>query len=159
VSAIATISLRPAALEDAELIFCWRNDPLIVRLGSLQREVSRAEHEKWFAESISSQAREIFIVERDDTAIGQVRFDLVTKAECVISVYLATEFTGNGWGIDAIKQACQLIFELWPVQTVLACVRGENHAGQSAFSKAGFKQVDRRCGSDHESFQLDRLRI
>jgi RimJ/RimL family protein N-acetyltransferase len=158
VTSIASIGLRPATREDVQLIFHWRNEPDIVRLGSLQREVTWTEHEKWFAEALSSQRRQIYIVEREGRSIGQVRFDRGEKSDCVISVYLAPEFTGQGWGIEAIKNACELAFELWPVESVLACVRAENHAGQSAFRKAGFKQSEGSCGSGHQGFQLVRSR-
>jgi RimJ/RimL family protein N-acetyltransferase len=136
------------------LIFRWRNDPRIVRLGSLGREVSWNEHERWFNESLSGDERKIFVIQHDEMGIGQVRFDRTEGSHCVISVYLAPGFTGRGWGVEAIEQACAAIFDLWPVEAVLACVRADNHAAHSAFHKAGFARVDGRCGSNHSSFLL-----
>jgi RimJ/RimL family protein N-acetyltransferase len=156
VNSVETISLRPATAADAKLIFEWRNDPVIVRLGSSQREVTWNEHEEWFSQSITSGKRHIFIVERDGVPIGQVRFDLVERSECVISVCLATEFTGHGWGIEAISAGCELIFEAWPIYAVVASVRADNEVGQSAFRKAGFAQVDERCAPGHKIFKLVR---
>lgn len=158
-STVTTIGLRPATSEDARLIFNWRNDPVIVRLGSSQREVTWAEHEKWFSQSISSRERRIFIVEKDGLAIGQVRFDRASVTECVISVYLGREFTGHGWGVEAMRIGCEMIFTLWPVERVSAWVREENRASQSAVRKVGFKQVNERCGLDQQEFQLLRSEI
>lgn len=155
-STTALIQLRPATPEDCRLIFRWRNDQRIVKLGSLGREVSWSEHERWFNESLIRDDRKVFIIERDETAIGQVRFDRTQESDCVISVYLAPEFTGRGWGVEAIEQACAVIFELWPVEAVLACVRADNRAAHSAFQKAGFASVGRRCGSNHSGFLLSR---
>jgi RimJ/RimL family protein N-acetyltransferase len=141
------------------LIFEWRNDPVIVRLGSSQREVTWTEHEEWFSQSITSRKRHIFIVERDGVPIGQVRFDLVEQSECVISVYLASEFTGHGWGIEAIRDGCELIFEEWPVHAVVASVRAENKVGQSAFRRAGFVEIDARRAPGHRIFKLLRRNV
>jgi UDP-2,4-diacetamido-2,4,6-trideoxy-beta-L-altropyranose hydrolase len=156
VRSVGSISLRPVGAEDARLLFEWRNNPEIVRLGSSQREVTWPEHEKWFLQSIGSDERCIFIVERDGLAIGQVRFDLARQSECVISVYLANEFTGRGWGIEAITSACEEIFKRWPIGLVLAQVRIENNTGQSAFRKAGFHEVDGESMPGHRTFQLMR---
>lgn len=155
---VTAISLRPATAADAKLIFEWRNDPVIVRLGSSQREVTWTEHEEWFSQSITSKRR-IFIVERDGVPIGQVRFDLVEESECVISVYLATEFTGHGWGIEAISDGCELIFEAWPIHVVVASVRADNEVAQAAFRKAGFAEVDERCAPGHKIFKLLRRNV
>ena len=155
-STVATISLRPAALTDAEVIFGWRNRPLIVRLGSSQRQVSWEEHVQWLTESLASERHRLFIIQWEEVAIGQVRFHRWQSSECVISVYLAPEFTGNGWGVEAIRQACDLIFESWTVNSVVACVRAENHGAQAAFRKAGFEAEENRCGAGHFSFLLHR---
>jgi RimJ/RimL family protein N-acetyltransferase len=154
VTLIETISLRQASLADAELIFRWRNDPRIIRFGSSQCPVARVEHEKWLRESISGDKRHVFVIEREGVAIGQVRLDVSGKSDCVISVYLAPEFSGRGWGVEAIRKACEFAFQSRSMKSVLACVRTENERGKSAFQKAGFKQIDGCCGPGHESFQL-----
>ena len=158
-NSVQTISLRPATAADAKLIFEWRNDPVIVRLGSSQREVTWTEHEEWFSQSITSGKRRIFIVQNDGVPIGQVRFDLLEKSECVISVYLASEFTGHGWGIEAIRNGCELIFEEWPIHAVAALVRVENEVGQSAFRRAGFVEIVARCAPGHKIFKLLRRNV
>jgi UDP-2,4-diacetamido-2,4,6-trideoxy-beta-L-altropyranose hydrolase len=159
VNSVETISLRPATAADAKLIFEWRNDPVIVRLGSSQREVTWTEHEEWFSQSITSGKRRIFIVEKDGLGIGQVRFDLVASSECVISAYLLAQFTGRGWGVEAMRSACEMIFEIWPIQFVTACVRAENKAVQSALGKVGFEEIASKAAPGQRAFQLIRTNI
>jgi RimJ/RimL family protein N-acetyltransferase len=159
VNSVTAISLRAATAADAKMIFGWRNDPVIVRMGSSQRPVTWAEHEEWLRQSISGDKRHIFIIERDGVAIGQVRLDLSGKSDCVISVYLAPEFSGRGWGVEAIRQACEFAFQSCSRTSVLACIRTENDRGKSAFRKAGFQQIDGCCGPGHESFQLVRSHL
>jgi len=159
VNSVQTISLRPATAADAKLIFEWRNDPVIVRLGSSQREVTWTEHEEWFSQSITSGKRRIFIVQNDGVPIGQVRFDLLESSECVISAYLLTEFTGRGWGVEAMRSGCEMIFEIWPIQSVSACVRAENKAVQSALAKVGFEEIASKAVPGHKAFQLMREKL
>jgi RimJ/RimL family protein N-acetyltransferase len=159
VNSVETIRLRPATAADAKLIFEWRNDPVIVRLGSSQREVTWTEHEEWFSQSITSGKRRIFIVQNDGVPIGQVRFDLLESSECVISAYLLTEFTGRGWGVEAMRSGCEMIFEIWPIQSVSACVRAENKAVQSALAKVGFEEIASKAVPGHKAFQLMREKL
>ena len=158
-NSVSAISLRAATAGDAKMIFEWRNDPVIVGLGSSQREVTWAEHQEWFSQSITSGKRRIFIVEKDGLGIGQVRFDLVTSSECVISAYLLAEFTGRGWGVEAMRSACEMIFEIWPIQFVTACVRAENKAVQSALGKVGFEEIASKAAPGQRAFQLIRTNI
>jgi RimJ/RimL family protein N-acetyltransferase len=159
VNSVTAISLRAATAADAKMIFGWRNDPVIVRMGSSQRPVTWAEHEEWFSQSITSGKRRIFIVEKDGLAIGQVRFDLVANSECVISAYLLAQFTGRGWGVEAMRSACEMIFEIWPIQLVSACVRAENKAVQSALGKVGFEEIASKAAPGHKAFQLMRRKL
>ena len=158
-NSVETIRLRPATAADAKLIFEWRNAPVIVRLGSSQREVTWTEHEEWFSQSITSGKRRIFIVQNDGVPIGQVRFDLLESSECVISAYLLTEFTGRGWGVEAMRSGCEMIFEIWPIQSVSACVRAENKAVQSALAKVGFEEIASKAVPGHKAFQLMREKL
>jgi len=152
------ISLRPATAADADLVFRWRNDPFILAHGSSQREVHWEEHQKWFAETISSSARRMFIVLEGDSPIGQVRFDRQNRQDCVVSVYLLRAFTGRGWGVRAINRGCTAVFEAWDVERIIACVRMDNPPGRSAFLKAGFREAGASgmCPTEHYSLVLNR---
>ena len=152
------IRLRPAVLEDAELVFRWRNDPFILARGSSQRPVSWDEHRRWFEETVAGRQRQLFLALLDGRPAGQVRFDRSGADACVISVYLLEEFTGKGHGLEVIRRGCQEVFRLWGVRTVIACVRGDNARGRSAFLKVGFVEQPRSglCPADHVALTLAR---
>jgi RimJ/RimL family protein N-acetyltransferase len=154
----STIALRPATPDDGEMVFHWHNNPFILAHGSSQREVEWEEHQKWFEETLSSGARQMFIVLDVGNPIGQVRFDRQTQHDCVVSVYLLRASTGRGWGVQAIDMACAAIFEAWDVDRVIACVRLDNPAGRSAFLKAGFREggASGVCPAEHYSLTLAR---
>ena len=137
--------------DDREMVFRWRNDPFIVVHGSSNREVNRIEHAKWFEDTLAERGRKMYVVVKQNVPIGQVRFDRETQRDCVLSVYLLREFTGHGWGVQAIRDGCRLIFDTWDVERVIACVRNDNRGGRSAFRKAGFEEGEVGCPANHYS--------
>src|SRR5439155_13795208 len=141
---------RLAVLEDAQMVFRWRNDPFILTRGSSQSQVPRDEHLKWFNETVQGSVRKMFIILiSDEEAIGQVRFDRISDEEATVSIYLLQAFTGKGYGVEVIRLACREIFKLWNIQNVVACVRSDNPYARAAFLKAEFSDnSERRCCPD-----------
>lgn len=149
------VHLRPATLDDMRMVFKWRNDPFLVARGSSRLTVSWEVHQRWFTETINGDSRKMFIVQGDEQPIGQVRFDRINQGGCVITAYLLKEFTGKGYGVEAIRGGCLEIHKMWAVQRVIACVRMDNRHARSAFMKALFLEEDHQekyCAADH--FQL-----
>ena len=133
-----TVVLRPATDFDMEQVLAWRNDPFILSRSSGQRAVMPDEHATWFAASLASVDRRIYIVMVEAVAAGLVRFDRSGPFQCVISAYLIEKYVGRGLGVEAITLGCELIGKEWPVTEVLAHVRMDNPGGAAGFCKAGF---------------------
>lgn len=151
------ITLRPATLEDREMVFRWRNDPFIVAHGSWHRAIEWEDHAKWFAETVRGTSRQMFIVLHGDEPVGQIRFDR-KQSDCVISVYLMSPFTGRGWGTQAIRVGCEKIFQMWDVDRLIACVRRDNPIGRAAFLKAAFRENSASlCPPEHYTLVLARV--
>ena len=155
------IQLRPAVFEDAEIVFKWRKIPFIVAHSSSQRIVKWEEHLKWFEETINGSRRKMFIVQKGDQSVGQLRFDKLNKKICIISVYLLQEFTGKTYGVEAIRYGSLEIFKFWNVQKVIACVRSDNIAAVSAFMKVGFvkESLEDYCPESHFVLSLSRSKF
>jgi RimJ/RimL family protein N-acetyltransferase len=152
------VQLRPAVLDDARMVYNWRNDPFLIARGSSQQAVLWEDHLVWFRETVTGTSRKMFIVVQHEESIGQVRFDRQDDKICVITAYLLETFTGKGYGIDAIRAGCRAIFDEWTVTKIVARVRSDNPVAQSAFRKAGFIEDlnDRGCPKEHISFSLVR---
>lgn len=148
------VTLRAATMEDARIVFGWRNDPFIVERGSSQRTVTWEEHARWFSESVVGADRRIYIVEVEDEPAGQVRFDRLEPARCVVSAYLLERFTGRGLGVEAIRQGCERLFSEWPVKEIVACVRQDNAPGRAGFRKAGFVEAGGGASCPPQHFAL-----
>lgn len=151
------VYLRPVRTDDREMIFRWRNDPFILAHGSSNREVDWIEHAKWFEETLAERGRKMYVVVSQNVPIGQVRFDRQNEQDCIVSAYLLRDFTGRGWGVQAIREGCSLVFEAWDVERVIACVRSDNPGGRSAFLKAGFEEAEVGvCPANHYSLVFRR---
>lgn len=133
------ISLRAVDVDDSDLLLSWRNKPEIVALGALNREVSKAEHERWFAGKLASHDSMIWIVQNDGLPIGQVRFDSVNSREKVISIFLLSEYIGCGFGSAALKQSCNLAFGHWhSLKIIRADILKNNARSIGVFERCGF---------------------
>ncbi|MBV9573583.1 MAG: GNAT family N-acetyltransferase [Acidobacteriales bacterium] len=150
------VTLRPALIADAEMVFSWRNDPFLVARSSSGRTVTWEEHRRWFESAVSGNQRKMFIVLVDGDPAGQVRFDPVDRGICAISAYLLKPYTARGLGVTAIRQGCDVIFKEWGVAEIRACVREDNPAGCSGFLKAGFKPTQQQglCPAGHSTLVL-----
>jgi RimJ/RimL family protein N-acetyltransferase len=120
------------------MLFAWRNDPFVVARSGSQRQVSWTDHEVWFPRVLGSPACLALIAEFEGTPIGHVRFDPVGASEVAITIYLIQAFTGRGLGVECIRAGCDQAWTRWPHSKIVAHVRAENSAAQSAFRKAGF---------------------
>ena len=71
-----TMKLRPATLEDADLLFQWRNDPETRKASHNIADVARDEHLRWLTGIVADKNRKLFIAEEDGTPVGTVRAEL-----------------------------------------------------------------------------------
>ncbi len=151
------LTIRDYLETDAELLFGWRNDPEIVRLGSLNKMVSWEEHNGWFANLLGSDSKKGYIFSYNAQPIGQVRFDSNTESSCFISIYLIGGYGGKGLGIRFMKMAIDAIFQQWnKLEVIIALVRLDNPIGQKAFLNAGFSPEIQKADDDHKSYVFHR---
>lgn len=147
------IALRPASAHDADIIFGWRNDPFILVRGSSQRPVNWNEHVGWFMASLADhEHRLLLVIEYFGVPVGLVRFDKTGAETATISVYLTERYTSRGFGVMAISKGCAAARDILGVTHVLACIRDDNSAAITAFTRAGFAQATRSCPSGHKAF-------
>lgn len=69
------ITLRPAEIEDAELLLSWRNDPETCAYSHNSNRVEMASHVAWLADTLDNPARQLFIAEKDGVPVGTSRAD------------------------------------------------------------------------------------
>ena len=70
---MSNIRLRKVELGDMSQLYRWRNDQDVRRWSFNKQEVLLEEHKKWFQTCLNRDDVEIFILEEDGQAVGQIR--------------------------------------------------------------------------------------
>ena len=145
-----TIHLREACLDDARMLYDWRNDPLTRRVSFHSEEIPWGTHQNWFQQSIANPNRRIYIGEAmpQKAPIGQVRFDMTSPHEAAISIVIAPEWRGKGLGGKIIREGIALFRSEHPeIYTIIAFIKPDNIPSRKVFAGCGFQYV--------ETFYLD----
>lgn len=142
------ILLRPAEEADSNDVFLWRNDKASRGASFDTKEISWAEHQRWFSGSLLNSNRRVYIIMlKDGSKIGVLRFD-IEAGSSVVSINISPKFRGLNYGKSALKKGCEVYFRENPsVQYLVAKVKPGNTASLKAFENAGFKRHG--VGLDH----------
>jgi UDP-2,4-diacetamido-2,4,6-trideoxy-beta-L-altropyranose hydrolase len=135
---MSKLTLRPAQAGDCRLVWEWANDP-ITRAASFSSEpIPWEQHTAWFAAKLAD-ARALFYIALGAAGapVGQIRYDL-DRQEAVVSVGLAPDRRGQGYGSRIIRLASQQVFESTSVNLIHAYIKPDNVASTRAFARAGF---------------------
>ncbi len=133
-------SLRKATPNDLEFLFNLRNEEVVRRFSLNSELISLDTHKKWFERKMASQDSVIFIAEKDSEPIAQTRFDLVGEDTAEVSIAVAADFRGKGYGTEILKQTTRLFLDSHPnVLMVRAYIELDNAASLRSFTKAGYR--------------------
>ena len=138
------IKLRKVYRSDIKTIFKWRNNNYIVSLSESQKYVSYEEHKKWFSNTFINKNIRIYIIEKNQKAIGQIRFDRINQfSDCAdISIYLIKNEQGMGYGSIALINGINKVSKFWNrIKKIKARVLKNNIKSQSFFLKNRFIKV------------------
>ena len=98
------VEIRMATAGDSAQIFEWRNHHRIRSASRDPKLILRSTHELWFSTLLASTEHVLLIGERNNSALGVVRFD-IQKAVAEVSIYLVQESNEWGSGQDLLKSA------------------------------------------------------
>jgi RimJ/RimL family protein N-acetyltransferase len=71
-----TITLRPATIDDADMLLEWRNDPETRKASHNTDHVQRDDHISWLSRTLGNPNRRLYVAEENGSPIGTVRADL-----------------------------------------------------------------------------------
>lgn len=131
------LTLRPVQEEDCEMIWKWANDPDARAVSFFSETISWNDHVRWFKSKLNDPCCIFFIINKNETPVGQVRFDK-NENEPVISVSIDHKFRGSGYGSMIIKLASQEFFNISGDQVIHAYIKQGNEKSRRAFVKARF---------------------
>jgi UDP-2,4-diacetamido-2,4,6-trideoxy-beta-L-altropyranose hydrolase len=140
VMARAGLRLRLVTAGDRQLLFQWANDPAVRNNSFHSKAIGWEEHCAWLTAKIQDPACLMFLAFLDGgRPLGLARFDIQGHS-AIVSVSIAAELRGRGWGARVIRKACEAFFAARPVARVNAYIKQDNVASQNAFAKAGFRR-------------------
>jgi RimJ/RimL family protein N-acetyltransferase len=136
------LTFRKATIDDARILYDWRNDPE-TRENSFAstKEILFEEHISWLSEKLQNDQAHIFILLEDDVRpIGQVRFDIFDKVGTV-SIIIDSSFRGLGYGREGLKMLRDHIFSSQIAVCLKAFIKKTNLSSLDMFRSAGFSAV------------------
>lgn len=127
------LKLRPATIDDADLLFAWRNDALTREASHGTAPVARDEHFAWLTRTLGDPRRKLFVAEVNGVPVGTVRSDFADGV-CELSWTVAPSARGRGVGQRMVAQLAAGIAE--PIRAEVkagnaASVRIAVHAGMT----------------------------
>ncbi|MGY3119659.1 UDP-2,4-diacetamido-2,4,6-trideoxy-beta-L-altropyranose hydrolase [Bradyrhizobium sp. S3.14.4] len=125
------LTLRRATADDAWRLWFWRNDPDARAMSGDSRAVPWDAHTKWFNNRIADANTLIFIVQADGRPCGNVRFHIELTGKAVVSIAMARNVRGRGYGATALVLG--LPGSIW--SGFLRTRRGTSEAGKSRLSE------------------------
>lgn len=137
------VKVRAAVEGDSLVLWEWRNDPL-TRANSLTHdEVSFADHAAWFARSLVSPTRRIYIgLDHELDPVGMVRFDR-DDARATVSINLAPHARGHGLSAPLLASAIKTFHAEYPtVVELIAQIKESNTSSLRLFASVGFTPRD-----------------
>jgi RimJ/RimL family protein N-acetyltransferase len=139
------LRLRPATVNDAQLLHVWRNDPQTRSASRNTSPISFSEHELWLSESLASPDRLMFIVEDvTATAVGLVRADRAADG-WELSWMVAPGAHGRGIGSRMV-----LMFAANMEGRISAVIRRGHVASERIAAAAGLSRIGRAPDSNFE---------
>lgn len=139
------IRLRPANLQDASLVFAWRNHPSTYRYFFNPKPVTWDEHEAWFTRALSNEKCH-FLIAEDALAhpIGVLRFEAMAGSLAAeVSIMVSPGLEGRGIGHRMLECGTDWLLEHTAIRHIEAKVLDANVGSLKVFEKAGFRTAYR----------------
>lgn len=134
--------LRAARVDDAFLLWLWRDDATSDKNSVEPRPLAWSPHQQALEEELSSPAKRIWIAESNSVPAGQIRYERIDSMTAEVAVFTVSRFRKRGlalWLLDAT--ANRAAYELG-ITTVQATIAAGDDACQRLLLRAQFM----RCG-------------
>ena len=134
--------LRRVTADDSELLWRWSNEQ-VTRAKAFNSESIQWElHYAWFKRKLNSPNSRIWILEKEDQAAGQIRYD--RNGNCAeIHLMVATAFRGQGLGSILLRRSLLQTSRELGVRNFFGLVKAGNNSSARVFEKTGFKLAER----------------
>lgn len=131
--------LRPAAGEDAERLFSWRNDESVRAVSQYTEPLVWEQHLDWLTRTLADAGRHLFVVEAGGTPVATVRWDRTVTWDFEVSVAVDPVHRNEGHAAAALELAERWLADtVTEVTRVRAVIAETNEPSVRLFSRAGY---------------------
>ena len=137
------LTARLAGMDDARLLWQWRNDPATRASSRSSAEVTWHEHVGWLTASLARIDRVLLVVEHALVPVGTVRWDLEGKGEWEVSITVAPQRRGQSLARPLLRAGEVALSEVESsrgtgVTAYLAVVHVDNEASVRLFESSAY---------------------
>ena len=148
------LTLRLVRESDCRLLFEWAIDPMARAASFHSAAISWEDHARWFAERLQDPHSVIYIGQNvAGEPVGVVRFQIKNDS-AVLSVNVAAEFRGEGWGRELIAFSTHALVRAFSIRRIDAFVKPDNQASVSLFEASGFQHAARERIADQDALRF-----
>lgn len=128
-----------AKIDDMKAVFDLSNDELVRQNSFNQEKIEWESHQAWFRNKINDENSLFYLIkDLKGDLIAQVRFDKIMDTEGDISISVASQFRGKGYGVKVLNAVSEKIIAEKKIKIIKAYIKNENLASQAIFEKAGY---------------------
>lgn len=145
------ISLRDLRTDDRDRLFRWRNLPEVRRWMFASHEITREEHDRWFASIRDDPAKRYWVIEVDATPVGVVNLIGLGSQQCSFGLYIGDDAArGSGAARAAVRHALEYAFKHGE-SLVVAEALSDNVAAVALYQAIGMTDMGETVAPDRRS--------
>ncbi|MFK7860340.1 MAG: GNAT family N-acetyltransferase [Granulosicoccus sp.] len=135
-----SLTLRPARVDDAELIWIWRNCEDAYKYYKNPHRQTLEDHTRWLGSAINDSRRSLWMIDDDDQPVSHVRFDYISERVVSVSIVVDPSEYGKAIGKRSLSLALESKVASGESINIIAEIHTENIASRKLFEAAGFKR-------------------
>lgn len=148
--AFGPLRLRPADLDDVNLVWEWVNDPDVRASAFESLFIPLEDHIKWYNNKLQDKNSRIMIISNyQNMPIAQVRFEYDGN-ESIVDLSISKKFRGKGLASEVLDLGLGALPKDARWLSIKAYVKKHNIASQKAFIKSGFSSHGESRYKGHE---------
>ena len=136
---MTTALLRPATINDADLLLKWVNDKSSLQWKQHTNNlIEPKDHRNWLSSRLSDPTCRIWIIsDAQERAVGQIRLELDGK-DVMVDIFVAPDNRGKGVASAALSAAMTKYHDACGVDKFCAIIHKNNKASLRLFESVGF---------------------
>lgn len=133
------VSVRVADIDDAGILFDWRNEPSVREVSREKGELSWDSHVAWVGRALQNPEVCLLIAQFDGMLAGTVRFHALDAQVWEVSITLAPEMRGRGKALEILTAAERYFLKQHPDAALHAAMLESNKPSYTLFRNAGYE--------------------